>query len=200
MPIEYKPDEESVFINVPFDKSFERSFVALIASLISIGRKPRCVLELPEYGEGRLNRIFKHLKTCRVSIHDLSRVGLPVRFNMPFELGLACALARYEGSHSYIIFEKKRHRLSQTLSDISRCDPQIHKGSMISMINCVLDTLASRRNNPDPNEVHRMSINLWRVTCEMKRRTRRDSIYNRSLFLRIVEAGIQLSREKGFIV
>src|SRR5438093_5118087 len=84
----------SVFLNVPFDKSYEPLFVGLISALVALGRTPRCVLELPEMGQGRLVRILRLIQSCGVSIHDLSRVGLPVRFNMPFELGIAVALAR----------------------------------------------------------------------------------------------------------
>ena len=79
-------EKRSVFLNVPFDGSYERIFVALISSLIALGRNPRCVLEIPETGQGRLVRILQLIRACPVSIHDLSRVGLPVRFNMPFEL------------------------------------------------------------------------------------------------------------------
>jgi hypothetical protein len=84
----------SVFLNVPFDESYEPLFVALISALVALGRIPRCVLELPEMGSGRLARILQLIRSCSISIHDLSRVGLPVRFNMPFELGIAVALSR----------------------------------------------------------------------------------------------------------
>ena len=107
-------DERSVFLNVPFDAGYEGNFVALIASIIAVGRVPRCVLELPELGGGRLSRLFELLEQCRVSIHDLSRVNMPVRFNMPFELGLACALARYRKPHDYILMEKKPIRFRKT--------------------------------------------------------------------------------------
>jgi hypothetical protein len=40
--------ETDVFLNVPFDAKYEKQFVALIASLISLGRIPRTVLELLE--------------------------------------------------------------------------------------------------------------------------------------------------------
>jgi hypothetical protein len=45
-----------------------------------------------EKGDGRLTRIVELMHACRMSIHDLSRIGRPARFNMPFELGLACSL------------------------------------------------------------------------------------------------------------
>lgn len=83
---------EQVFLNVPYSPSYERTLLALTAALVAIGRVPRLTFQLPDGGQGRLQRIFALLRSCRVSLHDLSAVGLPVRFNMPFELGLACAL------------------------------------------------------------------------------------------------------------
>lgn len=86
------PDSKAVFINVPFDRSYESLFVTLVGTLVFLGQEPHCVLEVREKGEGRLTRIVDLMRMCRLSIHDLSRVGMPARFNMPFELGLACAL------------------------------------------------------------------------------------------------------------
>src|SRR2546421_6737362 len=86
------PESTHVFINAPFDPSYESLFVTLVGALVFLGQEPHCVLEVPEKGEGRLARIFDLMHSCRLSIHDLSRVGTPARFNMPFELGLACAL------------------------------------------------------------------------------------------------------------
>jgi hypothetical protein len=113
-----RPDEQAVFLTVPFDRGYERIFVALVAALVALGRKPRCVLELPALGRGRLSLIQEHMEGCRVSIHDMSRVGAPARFNMPFELGLACALAEYRGCHDLVILDRVPHRINVTLSDL----------------------------------------------------------------------------------
>lgn len=85
-------DPQGVFLNVPYDTGYQPLFVTLVTSLVCLGQKPRSVIEIREQGDGRLRRIFDLMRACRVSIHDLSRVGRPARFNMPFELGLACAL------------------------------------------------------------------------------------------------------------
>lgn len=194
-----KPNEQNVFMNVPFDKGYERQFVALIAALLALGRKPRCVLEFSERGEGRLHRIQKHLESCRISIHDLSRVGVPVRFNMPFELGLACGLARDKVPHDFIILEKEPHRLDKTLSDIKGHDPYIHKGSKKEIINCILDALGSSANNPEPTKVYRLSDTLWKVATELKRKTGRDKLYSRSMFHSLVSAGLELAVDDELI-
>jgi hypothetical protein len=102
--------QRRVFVNVPYDAAYEEKFLALIAALISIGRIPRCAVEEPVLGRNRMVRIFKLIKSCRVSIHDLSRVTVPPRFNIPFELGITFALARVQG-HKFIILESKRYRM-----------------------------------------------------------------------------------------
>jgi hypothetical protein len=192
-------DPREVFLNVPFDKAYERQFVALVAAIVAIGRTPRCVLELPELGRGRLSRLLQHLAQCGVSIHDLSRVGIPVRFNMPFELGLACALSELEGQHQYVLLERQPYRLDRTLSDLKGRDPYIHKGGIRLTIVSVLDVLQSPTQDTDPGEVFRLYSNLWRTANGLKRRYRADSVFTRPLFQRVVAAASKLAADAGLL-
>ena len=153
------PDERAVFLNVPFDRGYEPIFIALIASLVAIGRIPRTVLEISEGGQGRLRRILEQMEACRVSLHDLSRVGNPSRFNMPFELGIAYALRRSFGRsrpHLFVILESEPHRLSRTLSDMAGYDPLIHYGKPRGAITAVLDSLGAGSGAPSPQDVYRL--------------------------------------------
>jgi hypothetical protein len=193
------PDEVSVFLNVPFDTAYESNFVALVASIVALGRKPRCVLELPELGEGRLSRLFRHLELCQVSIHDLSRVGAPARFNMPFELGLACALSTYKGKHHYVLFEKEPYRLDRTLSDLKGRDPLIHGGKPEGVVNCVLDVLANDTRTPDLQRIHGLRKYLWRYACGLKREHGRSNLFHRSIFEKLVGAGTELANRENLI-
>ncbi len=85
---------ESTFLNIPYDPSFTKLYLAYIAGVSSFGLLPRATLEIPG-GEPRLDRILSLIRSCAYSLHDLSRVQLDPhppktpRFNMPFELGLA---------------------------------------------------------------------------------------------------------------
>ena len=88
-----------------------------------------------------MRRIFDLLKSCRVSIHDLSAVGHPARFNTPFELGLACALKEQSNQHDFLILERKPHRLHRHLSDVGGIDPKIHHGTARGAICAVLGVL-----------------------------------------------------------
>jgi hypothetical protein len=96
-----------VFINVPFDAEYENTFLALIASLVGLGLNPRCVLEVPPAID-RLRRLYSLIRSCPFSLHDLSRVQVGrtgpfrvPRFNMPFELGLAAAVALDNDQHQW---------------------------------------------------------------------------------------------------
>src|SRR6185295_5871203 len=194
------PDEQSVFLNVPYDLGYERNFVALISALVSLGRKPRCVLEIRERGQGRLSRLIGLLASSRISIHDLSRAGVPVRFNMPFELGLACALSAYGGEHDFIILEKEPHRLDRTLSDLKGQDPYIYEGKPRILISCILDALGNVGAEPDHLEVHRLWKNLWALAVSLKKQHGHRDLFHRLIFHKLVAAATDLACKAGFIV
>ena len=194
-----QPDENAVFINMPYDNGYERIFISIIAALISIGRTPRCTLEIAERGQGRIERIHSLIESCRVSIHDLSCLKQPVRFNMPFELGLACALSRLRGNHSYIILERMPYRIDKTLSDIKGCDPYIYKGSMKGAVHCVIDALGKDGQQADLNRVHRLSIDLWKIAEKIKTKHKIETVFNRTAYHLIVAAGVQYAVDRKFI-
>jgi len=85
---------DKAFLNAPYDRRYERLYLAFIAGLSAFGLAPRATVELAG-SQRRLDRIVRLLRSCRYSFHDLSRVSLDrnppatPRFNMPFELGLA---------------------------------------------------------------------------------------------------------------
>jgi hypothetical protein len=189
----------SVFLNVPFDESYEPLFVALISALVALGRTPRSVLEVPEQGDGRLVRILRLIRSCPVSIHDLSRVGLPVRFNMPFELGIAVALARIDRGHKFILLEAERHRLQKTLSDVNGIDPGIHRATVRGIISCVLSLLGKQHVNPHPKQVVHIHRQLWKTVPFLKRNHGRSNIYSRAIFNELVAGAFTLAKKDGLI-
>jgi len=190
----------SVFLNVPFDKGYEPLFIALISALVSLGREPHCVLAIPAHGAGRLARILRLIRSCPISIHDLSRVGQPVRFNMPFELGLAVALNRIERRPKFIMLESKAHRLVRTLSDVNGFDPGIHESQARGIISCALAHLGKPHGNPDAETVFRVRRRLWKTVPALKRISGRNDIYSRSIFAELVEAAGILAKKEGLIV
>lgn len=196
------PDDRAVFLNVPFDSGYEPLFVALIASLVAIGRIPRSVLEIAESGQGRLRRILSQMESCKVSLHDLSRVGGPARFNMPFELGIAYALRALHGrarNYLFVLMESEPHRLSRTLSDLAGHDPSIHRGKPMGVITAVLDSLGSGANDPSPRDVYLMWLRLQRAARRLKEQQRRNSLFSRMMFNRLVVAATELAADAAFI-
>ncbi len=188
-----------VFLNIPFDKSYERLFVALIGVLVALGRIPRCVLEIPEMGNGRQARILDLMQSCSFSIHDLSRVGLPVRFNMPFELGIAFTLARLKGNHGFVILEAQRHRLLKTLSDMNGIDPGIHGATAKGVISCILSGFGKPQGNPPLKVVARICRGLWKTTPTLKRQHGRSTVYSRAVFYELSAVAIKLTEKEGLV-
>jgi hypothetical protein len=194
------PDPDAVFINVPFDPAYEPLFVTLVGSLVFLGQEPHCVLEVREKGDGRLLRIVELLRMCRMSIHDLSRTGMPVRFNMPFELGLACSLKVMSPAASYEVFvlDARPYRLDKTLSDYKGRDPLIHGGTCDGMVSCLLDTFVSEV--PGAAEQFRNAARDLRKSAQLlKRQMRVSSVYRPALFRLIVGAAADIAIGRGFI-
>ena len=136
MPAQAPENSKTVFLNIPYDNSFRRLYLAYIAGLIHLNLDPRATIEIPG-GRNRLDKILDLIRSCRYSIHDLSRVQLDrtppatPRFNMPFELGLAVASAKLDSTpHDWFVFETVHRRVLKSLSDLSGTDPNIHHGTV----------------------------------------------------------------------
>ena len=161
--------------------------MAITAALVAVGRTPRLTFQIADGGQGRLKRIVDLLQSCPVSIHDLSAVGQPVRFNMPFELGLACAIKQQGGRHDFLMLERKPHRLDHTLSDLKGIDPKIHRGRVNEAIAAVLDVLGRRGQALSVSDVlplHRHARH-WLVP-RLKRRHHTDSLFHARIYGELV--------------
>ena len=149
---------DRVFINIPYDKKFERLFLAYIAGISAYGMFPHATLEITD-SPRRLEKILKLERSCDYSIHDLSRVQLDrarprvPRFNMPFELGLCVADAnRREGQkQNWFVFEAVANRIDKSLSDLKGTDPKIHGGT----VRGVLSGLCNAFRRPADNRPSR---------------------------------------------
>lgn len=150
--------DESVFINCPFTADYADVLRAYVFAAMYCGLRPRCAREADDGGENRLDKIFRILRGCRWSIHDLSYVGLDpasgvARFNMPFELGLSLAVQRLASNardQQCVIFEAEAHKTKQCLSDISGQDCRVHDRSPQTIVREVRDWLRTARGQPLP--------------------------------------------------
>ena len=147
-------DRNAVFLNIPYDSGFRNLYLAYIVGLYQFGLKPRVTLGIPG-GDRRLDRIQELIRSCRYSIHDLSRVQLdrtpPVtpRFNMPFELGLAVASAKLKpNAHTWFVFETRIRRVQKSLSDLDGTDPNIHCGTVEGVMHQLCNAFVRRKFRP----------------------------------------------------
>lgn len=199
---EAPPFRDSVFLNVPFDKKYEPLFVALVTGLVALRRRPRCVLEVPDAGAGRLARILELMRSCAASAHDLSRVttsgpaGKRVpRFNMPFELGLACALAHGDGGkHSFVLLEEQPYRLQRSLSDLSGVDPYVHRGTPRGVLSVLSDWLGTHAHDPTPRRMERLFEIVHTRAKQMKRELDQPTVFTPALFRRTTLVAMAVAR------
>jgi hypothetical protein len=129
--------ESSLFINCPFDRDYLPLLHSLIFVVFECGFQPRLASEQADSGRVRVEKIRDLIRSCRYSIHDISRMealhpGDGPRFNMPFELGLDLG-CRYYGAprlreKQCLILERERYRYQRALSDISGNDIRAHSG------------------------------------------------------------------------
>lgn len=193
------PDPQGIFLNCPFDPAYEPLFITLVGTLIFLGQKPHCVLEVREKGDGRLSRIFDLIQTCRISIHDLSRVGTPARFNMPFELGLACSLKLGRPKlYEVFVLDAVEYRTDLTLSDYKGRDPLIHKGTCHGLISALLDNFNTAIADPVP-QISSAARLLRKSAQLMKKNQKAKTVFRASLFRSVVAAATEIGVDRGFI-
>ena len=178
--------------------------VALLAGLTALGFQPHSVLEVPSGGQNRLDRIYGLISSCGASIHDLSRVShsgplrVP-RFNMPFELGLAYAIAQKQ-LHSFFVLEERSYRLQASLSDFNGHDPHVHGGTQDGVLRCVLDCFGSRPQQPSFATLKSLTRKLGRTVSKLEREHGVRHPFHPHLFRQTVDAAVQLARSSGIIV
>lgn len=134
--------DKNVFVNCPFDTEYRNLLRPLLFTVIYIGLEPQ-ISETRDSGEQRVNTIQGLITGSKYSIHDLSRIevknkkDLP-RFNMPFELGLDMGCKRFGSGEltdkRCLILEKEQYRYQRVLSDISGNDIEAHKEDAQTLI------------------------------------------------------------------
>jgi hypothetical protein len=196
------PDQH-VFLNVPFDSRYQSLFTALVAGLTALGRKPRCVLEIPSAGQSRLDRIYSLLATCDSSVHDLSWVNLSgrfrlPRFNMPFELGMAFSLSRQQ-HHRFFVLEQHPYRLQVSLSDLNGLDPHIHGGTQAGILRCILDCFGTPAGAPSFSLLQSLALRLSRVASKLQRDQGFQTLFHPYAFRQIVDAATEFAQREDLI-
>ncbi|MGH7812468.1 MAG: hypothetical protein ACREQI_00495 [Candidatus Binataceae bacterium] len=191
---------ESVFLNIPYDKGYEKLYVALIAGVCGFRLVPRATIEIPT-SDRRLDRIIKLIGSCRFSFHDLSRVELDgsrprtPRFNMPFELGLTAGLAKSrDKSHRWFVLEEVPHRLTKSLSDLNGTDPQIHRGTPAGILTALTNVLTRNRRSPSAKNLKRLYNALISAADKIKKE--RGGLFGARAFKELIWAAQSFAAER----
>ncbi|MGB7374647.1 hypothetical protein [Pontixanthobacter sp.] len=152
------PFERSVFVNCPFDERFSPLLQAIAFCIVDLGFYPRLAPENSDNSANRLERIVELIEGSKYGIHDLSRckakkIGEYARLNMPFELGIDHACARFGAGEAIrktiLILEETRYDYQKSLSDIAGWDIEAHAGDHIKAVRIVRNWLV-RQANADP--------------------------------------------------
>ncbi len=129
------PFELHVYINCPFDDDFKPLFRALVFAIHDCGFIARCAYEDVGSEETRLAKLLRIIDECKYGIHDISRVELGMknnlpRFNMPFETGLFWGCFHYgnkrQQGKKVMMMDSVSSRYQQTISDVAGQDIQVH--------------------------------------------------------------------------
>lgn len=198
----------SVFLNCPFDTQYWPLFEALVFTVIACGLKPRCALEELDSGAVRLEKILRIIRSCRLAVHDLSRIELSgrsalPRFNMPFELGLDIGCRRF-GRRQYrkkrvLILDSKRYRYQRFISDISGQDVHTHNNGPDNLIRRVRDWLRVDTGRPSlPGQLH-IARSFRKFTKSLPENCRKNGLDRKNLlfvdYVRLAKIWIEAEKE-----
>lgn len=149
--------EKSVFINCPFDESYEPLLHAIVLTVAALGFEPRCARETEAQPEPRIMRIAQGLLDSKYSLHDLTKhqgegQDNLARQNMPLELGMAMGI-RYAGTiegrkkgreHRWAALVPDGFAHQRFISDLSGYDPIQHDGGPETVIKGVVTWLGQQ--------------------------------------------------------
>lgn len=190
----------SLFLNIPYDSSFRDLYLAYIAGISSFGLVPRATLEIPG-GERRLDRILALIRTCKYSLHDLSRVQLDLhspktpRFNMPFELGLAVCWQKVKSAkHTWFVFETMHRRAEKSLSDLSGTDVYIHNGNVRGIFTQLCNAFVRLKSQPTTKDMEGTYLDLKALLPRLQLQSGARSPFEARIFRDLVVAARALKR------
>jgi hypothetical protein len=184
-----KKSRAEVFLNIPYDKKFERLFLAYIAGISAYGMVPRATLEITDSSR-RLEKILKLERSCEYSVHDLSRVEVDrtkprtPRFNMPFELGLCVADAnRREGQkQNWFVFEAVANRVDKSLSDLRGTDPKIHGATVRGVLSGLCNEFRRPGRQPTVPQMMQIYKGLRRNQTDILKEAGSNTLYTKRVF------------------
>ena len=192
---------KAVFLTIPYDQKFRSLYLAYIVGVCALGLIPRAALVIP--GDRRLDRIFSLIKSCKYSIHDLSRVEIDKvpprtpRFNMPLELGLAVAWKRLgTKSHSWFIFESTKRRAEKSCSDINGTDVYVHDAEVKGVFRQLRNALVRPTHQPTVPQMSAIYQELKPLVRGILENAGTSDVYEAQVFAEISFAAQQLAAKR----
>ena len=155
-----QPTPDTVFLNMPYAAEYEERLLAFIAGLSLYGVIPTAATVAGERFY-RLSRIISAIAECALSIHDLSWVSAdpvnprPLRFNIPFELGIAAALSEPH-RNEYVVIDTVANQLHDALSDIRGLDFEVLDGTPMSVFRLLTNIFHREGFQPTPRDFRRV--------------------------------------------
>jgi hypothetical protein len=117
---------------------------------------------------------------------------------MPFELGMAYALAR-KVSHDFFVLEEKPFRLQTSLSDLNGHDPHIHASNPSGVLRCILDCFGTPAATPSLPTLEALTRQLERASSKLQKEMKVDGLFHPFLFRRLVTAAAEMARNRNLI-
>ncbi|MBL8536766.1 MAG: hypothetical protein JNM59_05125 [Hyphomonadaceae bacterium] len=154
---------KSIFINCPYDRAYGKRFWGLTFAVLDAGFVPRAAIEIDNGAQSRFDKIIKIVRECPLSIHDLCRADTP-RFNMPFEVGLAVAMANGAARtrKRLLILATSKKKFEATCSDLKGIDPSIYRGDPVRATTTWLQQFFDpRRTFPSPLQTKSRFDSFW---------------------------------------
>lgn len=190
---------ETAFINIPYATEYEDRLLSLIAGVSLYGVVPTAAIVAGD-DANRLDRIVAAITECTLSIHDLSWMGvdspspLTPRFNMPFEFGMAVALASLV-ANDFVVLDTVPHRLDKALSDARGIDAHIVDDTPLSVFRALANVFHRHDFQPEPRQFQRIHARLRIVAEGLRSRFGFKSMFAPKPFAELRKAAAQLAAD-----
>jgi hypothetical protein len=194
-----QPTPETVFINMPYAAAYEERLLALIGGLSLYGVIPTAATVAGEH-RYRLPRIIEAIQDCALSIHDLSwrahndAGSKSLRFNMPFELGIAVALQESQ-KNDYVVIDTTADGLNEVMSDIRGLDVEIFDGTPMGVFRILTNIFHRDDFQPAPRDFRRVFGRLNTLADRLRTKFGYVSIFQAGAFAELRRLAGKLSND-----
>jgi hypothetical protein len=118
---------------------------------------------------------------------------------MPFELGLAAALALSNHRHQWFAFESRPYRLQKSLSDVSGFDPYIHDGKPDGVLRELTNAFVAVHAQPELADLRTLYRHLKKFAVALKKRDRTALLFTPRHFRILVATSQEIATRFGLV-